>query len=55
MDNNTNLNCMNDCISAEIELMFGTEGKPQPCIKFPISIDAALIALLFNEAESQMK
>lgn len=44
--------CMNHdiIVMAEVEFMFGPENQPQPCIKFPISVEAALFAVLISEA-----
>lgn len=41
----------NNMVMVHLEFEFGKEEKPQFCLKFPVTLEAALIALLVSFIE----
>lgn len=47
---NDGMKC-NNMLMIHLEFEFGEEEKPQPCIKIPVTFEAAIIALVLSACE----
>lgn len=52
VNNVSNCNMEENMLMVHLEFEFGNEEKPRPCLKIPVSFEAAIVALLITAAEN---